>query len=61
MPKKYGALYKYQIKPFTLADGKAICKSEFVYEFFAFDLKGHFLEFVDVNGKTHILKKQATL
>ncbi|MEC1891862.1 MAG: serine hydrolase domain-containing protein [Bacillota bacterium] len=61
MPKKYGALYKYQIKPFTLADGKAIFKSDFVYEVFAFDLKGHFLEFVDVYGKTHILKKQAAL
>ncbi|WP_282171494.1 hypothetical protein [Cytobacillus firmus] len=58
MPKKYGALYKYEIKPFTLADGKAIFKSEFVYEVFTFDLKGHFLEFVDVYGKTHILKKQ---
>ncbi|MCU1804246.1 beta-lactamase family protein [Cytobacillus firmus] len=61
MPKKYGALYKYQIKPFTFAEGKAILKSEFVYEVFAFDLKGHILEFVDVYGKTHILKKQAAL
>ncbi|MEH6989877.1 serine hydrolase [Cytobacillus firmus] len=61
MPKKYGALYKYEIKPFTLAEDKAIFKSEFVYEVFTFDLKGHCLEFVDVYGKTHILKKQTAL
>ncbi|MFE4521075.1 hypothetical protein ACFRCQ_02835 [Cytobacillus firmus] len=61
IPKKYGALYKYEIKPFTLADDKAIFKSDFVYEDFIFDLKGHCLEFVDVYGKRHFLKKQTAL
>ncbi|OMF63441.1 hypothetical protein BK139_01600 [Paenibacillus sp. FSL R5-0490] len=61
MPKKYGALYKYELKPFSLADDKAIFKSELVYEDFTFDLKGHCLEFVDVYGKTHILKQQTAL
>ncbi|MCS0789279.1 hypothetical protein NX021_14095 [Cytobacillus firmus] len=61
MPKKYGALYKYEIKLITNADDKVFFKSDFINEDFIFDLKGQCPEFVDVYEHKQLMKKQTAL
>ncbi|WP_448897399.1 hypothetical protein [Cytobacillus pseudoceanisediminis] len=61
MPKKYGALYKYEVKPITIAYDKVFFKSNFINEDFIFDLKGQCLEIVDVYEQKQTLKKQTAL
>ncbi|WP_198029817.1 hypothetical protein [Bacillus sp. J33] len=57
MPKQYGALYKYELKPLRTAEGKMHFKADFLNENFIFE-QDHTLRFVDVNKQEHVLFKR---